>query len=258
MIALRRIGRDLKHRRHVEIYVVAAASIVLAACSLVGDLLGDDLRWATVFAALALLTYQLSLPDQSGDLDAALHGRASFDETTFASRVRRAREIWIQAPSAANLLTADTTDLLRRCVLARPEGVVRVMVLDPSADTAVTLAAQQLDDATDYLAVELPRAISTTVDRLEMMAAWSLSGTFHYRYLGFNPGFSSVAIDPHSRDGLLIVEFHGVHNESTASRMHIELTRSGSERWYVYWRDQLEHLWHDARSPEVAPPKVGA
>jgi hypothetical protein len=254
MSRLRRIGQDLKHRRHVDVYVVATASIVLAVCSLVGDLLGDDVRWATLFAALALLTYQVSLPGQAGDLDGSLQDRATFDETTFAARVRNAREVWVQAPSAVNLLTADTTDLLRRTVLGRPGGVVRVMVIDPSSEAALALAAQQLDDSMDYPAVDLARAVGATVDRLERMAAWNVSGTFHYRYVGFNPGFSIIAIDPDSRDGVLIIEFHGVHNESTASRMHVELTRRTSERWYVYWRDQLEHLWQQARSPQLAAP----
>jgi hypothetical protein len=134
-------------------------------------------------------------------------------------------------------------------VLGRGEGIVRVMVLDPSAETAITLAARQLDDSTAFRTVELPPAVQATAARLELMATWPVAGTFEYRYMPFSPGFSIVAIDPHGKDGLLIVEFHGVHNESTASRMHIELTRTASERWYVYWRDQFEHLWQDARPP---------
>lgn len=257
MRALRRIGRDLKLRRHVEVYVLAAASIAIGVGSLVGDVVSEDLRWATVLAALSVLTYQVTVPDRSRDLDEVLHNRTSFDETTFVSRLRGAREVWLLAPSAINLLTADTADTLRKTVLARSDGTVRVLVLDPAAHDAVALAARQLDDATDYPSVALTRAMQATAERLAIMAAWPVAGTFEHRYMGFNPGFSIVAIDPHRRDGHLIVEFHAVHNESTASRMHIELTRAASERWYLYWRDQFEHLWGRARAPEAARPPGG-
>jgi hypothetical protein len=248
--ALARIGRDLKLRRHVEVYVLAGASIVIAMGSLVGDVVSEDLRWATVLAALSVLTYQVTVPDRAGDLDEVLHNRTSFDETTFVSRLRGAREVWVLAPSAINLLTVDTADTLRKTVLARGDGIVQVLVLDPGADEAVALASRQLDDATDYPGVDLPRAVQATADRLARMATWPVAGTFEHRHMTFNPGFSIVAIDPHGRDGQLIVEFHGVHNESTASRMHIELTRAASEPWYLYWRDQFEHLWLNARVPE--------
>jgi hypothetical protein len=64
----------------------------------------------------------------------------------------------------------------------------------------------------------------------------------------------SLAADPETRhraeDGLLIVEIHGLRNEATASRMHLQLTRTSSERWFVYWRNQFEHLWQSARRPD--------
>jgi hypothetical protein len=248
--ALRRIGRDLVQRRHVEIYVVALASIMLAFLSLIGDVVSDDIRWAVVFAALGLLTYQVSLPPRAGELDDVLHTRAAFDDVTFSSRVRGAREVWLLGPSAI-VLSASTADDLRKSVLARRDGVLRVMVLDPAAPAAIDLAAHQLDDATEFPSVALPDALRTTVDRLELMAAWDVSGSFEHRYMGFNPGFSLVAIDPHGREGLLILEFHGVHNESNASRMHIQFKRTTSEHWYVYWRDQFEHLWLHARQPRT-------
>jgi hypothetical protein len=252
MRAWRRIGRDLLQRRHVEVYLVAAASAVLAFLSLAGDIVNDDVRWATVFAALGLLTYQLAIPDRLNDLDEVLHNRAAFEDITFSSRIRRASEVWVLAPSAVNLLTASTAEDLHKSVLARADGTVRVMVLDPGADAAVDLAAHQLDDATDYPAVALQDALRAMSARLQMMAEWNVAGTFEHRYVRFSPGFSIVAIDPNGRDGLLIVEFHGVHNTVTASRMHIQLTRGSSEQWYLYWRDQFEHLWLNARVPEAS------
>lgn len=62
------------------------------------------------------------------------------------------------------------------------------------------------------------------------MFAWSQRG---YKFLDYNLGFGLVACNPTSRNGRIIVEFNGFHNEATSSRMHIELSRQQSERWYA-------------------------
>jgi hypothetical protein len=43
-----------------------------------------------------------------------------------------------------------------------------------------------------------------------------------------------------------VVEFHGFHNEATPSRMHIEISRQQSERWYAYWMEQFNQIWSAA------------
>jgi hypothetical protein len=84
------------------------------------------------------------------------------------------------------------------------------------------------------------------------MHAWKARGSFDYKLLNYNPGFSLVAVDPSSRNGQVIVEFHGFHNEATSSRMHIELTRQQSERWYTYWTEQFQRIWDAAAPPTSA------
>jgi hypothetical protein len=249
MEGVRRVGRDLTARRHIEVYVVAAVTIVVAVLSLVGDVVDDGVRWSVVLAALGLLTYQIALPDREGDPDAVLHTRAVFDDITFSSRLMQVREVWVYGPSAINLLTADVTDVLRSRVLTHPTGAVRIAVLDPEQHEAVAIASRQLDESTEFQSVELPGALAATVERLGRMDSWAVAGTLEYRLAPFNPGFSMVALDPRSKNGLLIVEFHGVRNESDGSRMHVELRRDGSQHWYDYWCAQFEHLWAGARTP---------
>lgn len=247
---LRRIGRDLKRRRHVDAYMVAAAALMLAVLSLVGDVVPEDLRWGVLFAALGLLVYEITVPDRAGSYDDLLNDRSAFDDTNFVSRLRGASRVWVFAPSAANLLSFGTVDDLRRNVLAKSDGLVRIAVLNPAATTAVELASRQLDDATDYPVQNLPDALKTTATRLQAMAQWSTPGLFEHRYVDYNPGFSLVAVDPHTRHGVVIVEIHGFHNESTGSRMHIQLRRRDSEHWFAYWVDQFESLWDSARRPD--------
>ena len=249
MDALRRIGRDLARRQHVDAYVVAAAAILLATLSLFGDLVSTNVRWSVALAALGLLVYRITLPDAPGDFDAVLRSRIAFEDTTFVSRLRTARTVWVFGPSAVNLLSGSMANELRRTVLSRNDGSVHVAVLDPAAAEAVALAARHLDEALDYPTKKLPQALADTVEQLANVASWDTPGTFEYRLADFNPGFSLVAVDPRSRQGTLIVEFHGYHNESTESRMHIELRRRDSEHWYEYWTDQFETLWEASRPP---------
>ncbi len=56
-------------------------------------------------------------------------------------------------------------------------------------------------------------------------------------------GFSLISIDPTTRKGHVIVEFHGFHNEATSCRMHIEVTRRQSDYWYAYWTNQFGRIW---------------
>src|SRR6266511_3987906 len=123
--AFRRIGLDLKNRRNVDAYVVAAMALVLAVLSVAGDVVSEQLRWAGLLAGVGLLVYRVTLPDSA-------------------------------------------------------------------------------------------------------------------------------------KHGTIIVEFHAFHNEATSSRMHLEITRQGSERWYSYWSDQFDHIWRAAVPPAPAGDETTA
>lgn len=246
---LRRVGQDLRHRRNVEAYAVAGLAFVFAVLSIVGDVLPDGLKWGALFAGVGLLVYRLTLPGESGTADDLLLDRTWFDHKPFTGLLDGAQEIWVFAPSAVNLLNPAACQALRSKVLTKPGGVVRVVVLDPEQPEAVRLAAKQLDDVIDFPMQQLAPSLATTLERLRVMRSWSVPGNLEYRLLGYSPGFSLVAIDPGQRHGKIIVELHGFHNESNMSRMHIELSRSDSQRWYAYWLDQFDHIWLAARTP---------
>jgi hypothetical protein len=141
---------------------------------------------------------------------------------------------------------------MRTKVLAKPGGIVRVVILNPSNEQAIQLAVHQLDDSLDYPIQDFRDSLATTERQLRAMHAWKVQGSFDYRLLDYNPGFSLVAVAPASRNGQIIVEFHGFHNPSTNSRMHIELTRQQSESWYTYWTGQFQYIWEMATAPTSA------
>ena len=247
----RRVARDLRDRRFIDVYSVAIVAFVLAVVSVVGYG-SDQLRWSVVLAALGLLVLRISVPETGPEasLDGLLLDRFAFDAVPLADRLRDAREVWIFAPSAANLLTSHNCELLRTGPLSRDGGIVRVVVLDPSRGAVIELATRQLDDALTQPSHEFPAALAATVGKLQTMARWPVAGSFEYRLLAYNPGFSLVAIDPGARGGRLIVEFHAFHNEATSSRMHVEITRKQSDRWYTYWAEQFENIWSAASPPD--------
>jgi hypothetical protein len=246
--ALRRVGADLRQRRHVDAYVVAIAALAFAVLSLFADLVSENVRWAVLLAGMGLLIYQITVPERTlAEADDLLLDRTTYETTPLATRIRPAREVWVFAPSGINLLTPDNTALLRNHPLAHPEGVVKVVVLDPDATAAVEIARRHLDDSLDYPGQVMNPSLDAVLSRLRAMAKWKTAGTYEHRLLGFNPGFSLLAINPSDRDGLVLVEMHGFHNESNVSRMHIELTRERSPRWYAYWVDQFDHIWQSAR-----------
>jgi hypothetical protein len=245
---IRRIGHDIRHLRNIDAYAVAVVAFVVAAVSVAGDTLPDNTRWAVLLVGVGLLVYRITLPErlpgEAGDL---LKDRSAFDDKPFPARLRAASELWVFAPSGINLLAPQHGDTIRTTLLENPDGVVRIVVLDPANSAAVRLATRQLDDSLDYPVQQFPSSLAATISQLQRMASWKVRGSFGYRLLDHNPGFSLVAIDPGARRGVVIVEFHGFHNQVTNTRMHIELSRADSEQWYVYWIEQFERIWQAAR-----------
>ena len=248
--AWQRIARNLRNREYIDAYSVAFFAFGLAVLSLVPDLVPDPLKWAAVLGGVGLLVLRITIPEaQAGTVDELLSDRFALDKTPFSERIDGASQVWIFAPTGVNLLSAQNCEVLRSKVLSKSNGAVRAVILDSSNEQAVQLAVRQLDDSLDFPLQAFRDSLEITERQLSRMATWNVNGSFDYKLLDYNPGFSLVAIDPTSRNGHVIVEFHGYHNEATTSRMHIELSRQQSERWYVYWTEQFEHIWTTAAVP---------
>jgi hypothetical protein len=246
------IIQDVRNRRFIDAYSAAFVAFVLAVLSLIGDIIPDQVRWAAVLAGVGFLVLRVTLPESGATIDTALMDRFALDDHPLPDRLRNAKEIWIFAPTGVNLLSAHNCELLRKEILNRPGGVVRVVVLDSTQEAAIRIATQQLDDSLDYPTQDFSSSLQATLRLLRAVASWTVNGIFEYKVLSYNPGFSLVAIDPSARNGQVIVEFHAFHNESTSSRMHIEVTRLQSEHWYAYWTDQFTRIW-EAAYPGTGP-----
>jgi hypothetical protein len=240
------IASNLRRGRYVDAYVVSLVTAAFVVSSLVGDILSVNLRWAVLLSGVGLLVYRVTLPD--GGAAPLLQDRSAFDRGQLLQRLGAARELWIFAPTGANVLSTQNCDRLRDSILSRRDGRVKVVLLNPAREAAVTIAATQLDANIDYPVQDVRSALGATLAQLERMCAWEVPGMLEYRLFDFNPGFSLVAVDPHLPSSWLIVEFHAVHNVSTSNRMHVQLTRSVEERWFSYWVGQFSSIW-DAAKP---------
>lgn len=244
----RRVSADITARRHLDAYVVSALALVFAVVTVVSDAVPVDLRWAVALAGLGVLVYRTTAPKPDITVDQLLQDRQGFESTPLAKRLRNAREVWLFAPTGINFLSEENLAALRAGVLGRSDGGLRVVVLDPENEPAMSLAIQQLDNSLTYPLQEFGACHQQVLRRLETIAeTWPKAGTFEHRFLAYNPGFSLVAIDPTGKNGRVIVELHGFHNEATTSRMHFELGASDSRRWFLYWTNQFEQIWAAAR-----------
>jgi len=235
-------------------FSIASAAFVLAFLSLVPDLVPDPVRWGVLLAAVGLLVLRLTIPDSpERSIDNLLTDRKSFDSSSITAHLRQATEVWIFAPTAINILT-QYSEILRTGALSRPDGSVRVVVLNPANEPALQLATRQLDDSVDFPTQDVRGTLKNSLHLLQAMASWKSSGAFAFKFLDYNPGFSLVAINPGRQDGSVIIEFHGFHNIATSSRMHIKLERKESDHWYAYWVEQFNRMWADATTPSAQDP----
>lgn len=247
---LKRVLDDFRRGRNLDLYAASAVAFILAGMTLIGADLPDDVRWSVLLAALGVLVLRLATARPQAPQEMFLD-RTAFTTNPVLDRLVTAKEVWIFAPTAANLLTDERCAMLRQGPLSRPGGSVRVVVLDDSDPGRLAVVVEQLDWLLDFPVQEVRHALRVTHTRLRTMAGWTVNGTFAYGTVPFSPGFSILAIDPGLADGLVIVEFHGARNDTIASRMHVRLTRQRDLRWYLYWMEQFNAIW-SAATPQPA------
>lgn len=247
----RRFMDDVRRRRYLDAYAVGFVAFAMAVATMVADELGTDFRWAVALAGIGIIVLRFTVSDGRGGVDRGVPvgDRSAFDGRPLADRLRQAREVCVFAPSAANVLNEQNSELFRSEVLGRANGRVRMVVLDPSEEQTVALAVRQLDKSLTYQRSDFRADLRSSVDEFRRMSDWKVAGTFEYGFLPYNPGFSMIALNPGSRDGTVIVELHGFSNETTAKRMHLEFTRDNDRDWYEYWAGQFEQIWSAARAP---------
>lgn len=241
---LRRVLNDILKFRNIEAYVIALVGVALVALDVIGDV-DTGLQLTVITAALALLVFRSTRPDERPvDLDNVLKDRQSYG--TFREFIQGGKVMWAYGPSLVNVLH-NSSDIKRE-VLDKG-GQVRIIVQDPSNEASMTILRQQLDQSND-----LDHDLKGSLLTLTKMLKW---GNVQYRLLPYSPGLSLTIIDPDGRDGRLVVEFFGFHNELIRDRMHIVIERRQSQYWFEYWANQFEAMWNAAREDQPQEAQAG-
>jgi hypothetical protein len=258
---IKRVLTDIKKRQNIEIYAIGFGAFVVAIASLFGDAilanLGDNVVNSMMLAALGLLVLAISTPQKDKSaLDDYLDDRSNLG--AFADRLQGARKLYIYAPSAANILHGDNAEVIRREIISKKDGDLRVIIQNPDKEAAVDILVDQLDRSLEFQVQHLPEELQRTIRQFKLIHSWDLPGHTELKMLDYSPGFSMVMIDPDRNNGQIIVEVHGYQNESTRSRMHIVITKKESERWFVYWQHQFETMWSRGETVTFSPDDLAS
>lgn len=238
----KRIIRDIAAGKNIETYAIAAVAFVLAILGLIEDVLTTNVKLAAILAALGLLVFKTTEPDDKPvDLDRVLRDRQSYG--SFRNFIRGGRVMWVYGASAVNVLR-NAADIKQE--ILDKGGEVRILLQDPANEASMQVLRQQLDPIHS-----LDDDIETSLRTIRNMSAWKVPGRIDYAFAAYSPGFSMTVIDPDGRDGRLMIEFYGFRNELITDRMHVEITRSTSNYWFEYWARQYTVMWEAARGPQM-------
>ncbi len=236
---LNRIGSDFANGRNIEAYVVTLIAGLLAILGVVDDIVPDSVKFAAILAALAILVFRSTTPDEKiPDLDMVLQDRQSYGP--FREFIAGGQVLWMYGPSLINVLRNEGD--IKREILDKG-GALRVLLQDPQVDMGIQVLYQQLDKIHD-----LHDDIKSSRRILEIMKAWGV-GKVEYGYVPYSPGFSLTIVDPDGKNGRLVIEFYGYQNELITERMHIVITRQQSQYWFEYWDKQFQIMWGARREP---------
>lgn len=240
---LNRITKDITTGKNIEGYVVTTVALLVAVLSIIEDVVPDDLQMAAILAALALLVFKSTQPDEKiVDLDDVLRDRQSFG--SFREFIKGGTVLWVYGPSAVNVLNSSPD--IEREILAKG-GELRVVLQDPRETNSIAVLHNQLDQMSHLLETDITRSVAI----LESLKTRGYK--VDYRYLPYSPGFSLVILDPDGRNGRAVVEWFGFSNKLITDRMHVKIARAESNYWFEYWESQFLTMWEAGRAPENTP-----
>jgi hypothetical protein len=242
-------------RNHIVPFEVSALLIwVLIVLGLlgIGEVVDRFLILLGIESQLSELRSQTSDISVSAGKFASGHLAGLFLKTrdcfpNFADRIRNARTIWLLGGSLERLVSYHHDDF----VLKLNEGAtLRFLMMDPASPSVDARAIGLFSMSS---AVDLRRDIERTLERIGTMAISASGKKPEARVTSFVPSVGMVLIDPHSDNGVIIVEIYP-YNVTSAERAHFELV-PGDGKWYQHFLQQYVHLWADSREVQVGTKK---
>lgn len=233
----RRIIQDIAARRNIEAYVLTVLAIVLAVVGALNDAIPQNWQIAVILATLGLLVFHTTVPERSTEVENVLRDRREYSQS-FADLIQGARTLRIYGASNINILRNFGKDI--RKDLLQKGGVLHVILQNPNHRPTLEILLKQLDDLHD-----LERDIESSVFTLDKMVE-QFPNQVEYRFLDYSPGFSMLVVEREKKNGKIVVEFYGYHNQEIDERMHVEISPQESPIWYDRWLEQYDLMWKAA------------
>lgn len=238
----RAVLSDIRHGKNIEAYVLFILGVILGILGLANLASAQVVSSGVLLSVSYLIFHSTGAGESEANVAVRVSGREDFGP--FIDLLTDTRELFVYAPTGVNLVSHSGE--IRRRVLDRG-GSVKFLLQDPES-LDVDRLERVLDPTSDFRS-----ALSNSIATLRRLDSHP---NLECHFSDVSPGFSFVAIDPHSVDGRVIVEFHGFQDDSISDRMHLSISRSDSPRWFEYWLDCFERMWSASRPAFVEQPDV--
>ena len=101
-----------------------------------------------------------------------------------AERLKGAKELYIYAPSAANILNSDRLEAIRNEILSKKDGELRVIIQNPEKKEALDILIHQLDQSVDVQYQNLTEEITRTLNQFRLIKNWNNLGKSQFKAIG--------------------------------------------------------------------------
>lgn len=246
-------------RREVQAHLTTALTLIVGLLSLLG-VADPEIVYAATLSVLAYLAYELvngaHLTAQSErtveELRRALREARpySFDQLIPAAvpgvltGLERARDIWLVGVTLNRTVRSNLT-ALERCL--RSGGSVHLVLIDPMS-TATREAALRNGLGDEPALFE--HRLSPTIDLVNYLRALPHAcGRLDVRVTAFVPSFGLIGVDPDASHGRLTLEVYS--HRPAGQELSLTLSPDREPRWYGNVREELEHIWRNARPLEA-------
>lgn len=238
------ILHDLKRGENIDAWVMFFIALTFGILGVIGKIESEILS-ASILATLGILAINTltnrrviaelsdTVRNLRRDNGACLQDRSVF--SPFKDFIAERQTIWFFGPSLISVFPPND-DFLRDKIKSGSE--VRVMVYN--------LHSPHLDNLAKCLGVRPSRLIAdirSTLASVEETLHFGLGkGSLEVRLSDIMPGYSMVIVDPHTKQGQMVVEFNG-HDTHTSDLPHVTLNALEHQRWYAVYLGQYQQLW---------------
>ena len=240
---LKRIANRIVTDEYLDLYVLAATALVVAALGVLG--IADVKTLASVtLALLAVLAYsQIRSRRHVAEIAKAQRSdplsifRTTFPEDLISRRATATSSLLIGLTMTRTVQAGSLIDMRHTL---RSGGKIRIMLVDPTNDELVAAVAKHGPHGINPSHVR--RRIQGTLDELTDLQN-STGGDLEIRVASFFPPMGLNVIDVDTADGLIVAQHY--EHRPAAEAAPIFCLKPADGMWYEHFATEALRLWGD-------------